>query len=356
VHGKGLYGLKQPSQPLDAGNSGTTMRLLTGILSAQNFTTTITGDHSLQKRPMDRIITPLSQMGIKIDSINGKAPLIIHGQKLKPIDYHSPIASAQVKSSILLAGLYADGETTVREPTLSRDHTERMLPCFGINVKNNNLEIKVVSSGILNSTSIDTPGDISSAAFLMVAASLVQGSSLTLHNIGTNPTRTGIIYLLKKMGTKITKLNSCVINNEPRADFLIETSSLKNVQIDKEFIPKLIDEIPILAIGATQAQGETIVRNAKELRVKETDRINAITSNLKKMGIQIQEFDDGFSIKGPQPLHGAVIESYGDHRIAMAFTIAGLIAKGETTICDSECVNISYPDFYQDLEKVIDAE
>ncbi|MBN2029897.1 3-phosphoshikimate 1-carboxyvinyltransferase [bacterium] len=355
VHGRGMRGLFPPQQALDAGNSGTTMRLLSGILAAQPFESTITGDTSLSKRPMNRIVDPLRQMHAQIDPRNGSyAPLHIHGGQLSSITYRTPVPSAQIKSAILLAGLYANGTTSVIEPSLSRDHTERMLPCFGIEVNRDCLEVSVEGPAQLQSADISVPGDISSAAFFIIAASLIGHSNLLLKNVGINPTRKGILDVLENMGGQISYQNKRESNNEPIADLLIKSSKLYGVSIEGILIPKVIDEIPLIAIAATQAKGKTMVRDAKELRVKETDRITSVATNLKKMGVKIDVFDDGFALTGPQKLHGTVIDSYGDHRIAMSFAIAGLIAEGKTTIQNAECAEISYPGFFETLEKMID--
>jgi len=353
VHGKGLYGLISPKKILNAENSGTTMRLLSGILAAQPFESTIKGDNSLKKRPMTRIIQPLTLMGAKIESNNGKAPLKIKGGKLKGIKYKSPIASAQVKSSLLLAGLYASGKTSIEEPFQSRDHTERMLSHFGVAVKKNNLKIEINGPVEFMASSINVPGDISSAAFFMVAASIVPGSKILIPGVGINPTRKSIIDVLKKMGAKIKEENKREENLEPTADITVESSQLRSIKISGAVIPGIIDEIPILAVAATQAEGETIIRNARELRFKESDRIKTVTKNLRKMGAKLEELDDGFIIPGPQKLKGAVVESFGDHRIAIAFSIAGLIAEGETTIRETECVEISFPGFFETLTKLL---
>lgn len=354
VHGRGMLGLSPSQQALDAGNSGTTMRLLSGILAAQPFESTLTGDDSLCKRPMNRIVDPLRKMHAEIDSRNGSyAPLHIRGCQLHPITYRTPVPSAQIKSAILLAGLYANGTTLVIEPFPSRDHTERMLPCFGVEVNCDHLEISVEGPAHLQFADICVPGDISSAAFFIIAASLIAHSNLLIKNVGVNPTRTGILDVLKNMGGQISCQNKQESNNEPVADLMIQNATLCGVSMDGSLIPKIIDEIPLIAIAATQAKGKTMVRDAKELRVKETDRITAVAANLRKMGVKIEVFDDGFALTGPQKLHGAVIDSYGDHRIAMSFAIAGLMAEGETTIQNAECAEISYPGFFNTLKKII---
>jgi 3-phosphoshikimate 1-carboxyvinyltransferase len=329
------------------------MRLLSGILSAQPFHSVVGGDASLSKRPMNRIIQPLSLMGADIHSKKGGfPPLQIRGTTLRPIHYVSPVASAQIKSCVLLAGLFAAGTTAVTEPQLSRDHSERMLPCFGIPVEKDGLTVSVTGPAKLRSASIDVPGDISSAAFYIIAAMLIKNSNLTLKNIGINPTRSGLIDVLKQMGAKIQKSNVSDANGEPRADLTVINNKLRGTEINSKYIPLLIDEIPILAIAAARAEGTTIIRDAKELRVKESDRIDAIGKNLKAMGVEIETFEDGFSITGPQSLKGAKIDSFGDHRIAMAFSIAGLLAEGETVIHNSECAQISYPAFFETLKKI----
>lgn len=354
IYGKGLHGLNAPSSLLDVGNSGTTLRLLTGILAGQNFNTTITGDSSIQKRPMERVITPLSQMGADITSNvkNNCAPLSIIGKPLHSIHYHSPIASAQVKSSILLAGLYADGETSVTEPYLSRNHTELMFNYFGIPtyIDNNTITIKPVPK--LMAKKISVPGDISSAAYFIAAALLVPNSELLLKNVGINPTRNGLLQICKDMGANIQLKNQSTQNGEATADLLIRTSSLTGVTVEGSIIPTLIDEIPILSILACAAKGTTIIKDAQELKVKESNRINTIVENLTKMGADITATEDGMIINGGKSLYGTTINSYHDHRIAMSFAIAALIAEGKTTISDSECITISYPDFYQQLKKV----
>lgn len=353
VHGQGLKGLKKPESILDAGNSGTTMRLLSGILAAQSFETTLTGDASLQKRPMKRIADPLSQMGADIKlADNNRPPIQINGTKLKPITYHSPVASAQVKSCVLLAGCFTKGKTTVVEPAQSRDHSERMLEAFGVSIHKEELSVSVDGPVQLKGTEIQVPGDISSAAYFLGAAILIDNSDVLLKNVNINPTRTGILEVFEKMGCQIEYRNQKVLNNEPVADLKISKQHLKGTMIEGDIIPKLIDEIPLIAIVATQAEGETIIRNAKELRVKETDRIRTIAENLNKMGVDLEIFEDGFKIYGPKTLQGANIQSFGDHRIAMSFAIAGFIAKGETVIQDAACAAISFPDFFDLLEDV----
>lgn len=354
VHGKGLHGLSKPSEMLDVGNSGTTTRLMSGILAAQPFTCSLNGDASIQKRPMKRIIEPLSQMGAHIESIrdNGCAPLKIIGQSLHGIHYHSKVASAQVKSCILFAGLYADGETSVTEPYVSRNHTELMLSYFGGNVRTEGTTATVLPEPELVGQKVIVPGDISSAAYFIAAALIVPGSELLIQNVGINPTRDGILRVCKQMGANITLVNENNVKGEPSADLLVRYSSLHGTEIGGELIPTLIDELPIIAVLASYAEGKTVIKDAQELKVKESNRIDVMVSNLSKMGVDIQATDDGMSIQGGKQLHGAVIDSNLDHRIAMSFAIAALQADGETEILGSECVNISYPGFYQDLQNI----
>lgn len=351
VHGQGLRGLKAPTDNLDCGNSGTTIRLISGILSAQPFTTILTGDESIQKRPMRRIADPLQQMGAHISSLNnnGCAPLRIEGAPLHGITYQSPVASAQVKSAILLAGLYADAPTTVIEPSLSRDHTERMLTGFGAKITTNGNEITIEPTEELYAQDIFVPGDISSAAYFMAAATLVPSSEILIHNVGINPTRDGILHIMRNMGADITILNERTESNEPVADLLIKHAPLHGTTIEGTIIPTLIDEIPILAVLAAFADGTTIIRDAAELKVKESDRIHSVATNLRNMGADVIETEDGMIINGGNQLHGATIDSYLDHRIAMSFAVAALAASGDTNILGADCVNISYPNFYKDL-------
>ena len=351
IDGVGSTGLKPASQALNAGNSGTTVRLLSGILAGQNFATTITGDDSLRKRPMKRIIEPLEKMGAIVESQQGFPPLTIHGSDLRTIEYNMPIASAQVKSCILLAGMYAKGTTTICEPAQSRDHTERMLQEFGVHLKCNNLSVSMDGPVELSGCKIFVPGDISSAAFFLVAGLVIPQSLITIYNLGLNPTRTGILHALDLMGAQL-KVEMSQSRGEPRGKVIVESQSLHSVEIAGEMIPRIIDEIPILAVAATQAQGTTIVTDAKELRVKETDRIAATCTNLRRMGVAVQEHDDGFTITGPCRLKGAEVDSFGDHRIAMAFAIAALLAEGETKIKNADCVDISYPEFFKVLDSL----
>lgn len=346
VHGNGLYGLSEPDDILDCGNSGTTMRLLAGLLSGQDFFSILSGDLSLRKRPMERIIEPLHRMGAEFTARSGKcAPLSIKGGHLKSISYELPVASAQVKSSILLAGLYAKGKTEVVEPKRTRDHTERMLRLFGADIKRKGSRSILKPGKKLEAQELAIPGDISSAAFFLVLASIAHDAFITLKNVGINPTRTGIIDVLKKMGANISIVNSREVSNEPVADLVVASSELKGVNICGDMVPRLIDELPILAVAATQAKGKTVVRDAVELRFKETDRITAIVEGLGKMGAKIREQEDGFEVEGPTRLLGFPCSPYGDHRIAMALTVAGLIASGQTIIFNAECIHISFPEF-----------
>jgi 3-phosphoshikimate 1-carboxyvinyltransferase len=352
VKGNGLHGLKRPDSILDCGNSGTTTRLVSGILSAQNFTSVLTGDKSIQKRPMNRIITPLSLMGANIESNDGFAPLTITGSNLHGIEYNSPVASAQVKSSILLAGLYADSKTTVTEPAKSRDHTELMLRKFGADLTTNKTAVTINPAKELFACDIDVPSDISSAAFFMAAAILVPGSELILENVGINPTRDGIIKVLKSMGADIEIINSSN-TFEPVADIKVCYSKLHSTTISGELIPTLIDELPLLAAVASMAEGITIIRDAQELKVKESNRIKVMCEELSKLGVKVLETDDGMEITGTDKLCGnVIIDTHDDHRIAMTFAILNLISDGEIKLNNSKCVEISYPEFFIDLKKV----
>ncbi|MDK2808895.1 MAG: 3-phosphoshikimate 1-carboxyvinyltransferase [Clostridiales bacterium] len=355
IHGRGLHGLMPPSELLDVGNSGTTTRLLSGILAGQSFPSTLNGDASIQKRPMGRIITPLRLMGANIQSEkdSGLTPLHILPAILHAIEYRSPVASAQVKSSILLAGLYAEGITKVWEPARSRNHTELMLSYFGCDVQTEGTCASVTPPKELYARAVNVPGDISSAAYFMAAAALVPNSEVLVKNVGINPTRDGMIRVMQAMGAKLTLVNVHKDGSEPVADILVSSSNLLGTTIDGDLIPTLIDEIPILAILATQAKGQTIIKDAKELKVKESNRIDVMVDNLTKMGADIIATEDGMIINGGSPLHGAVIDTKLDHRIAMSFAIAALIAEGETSLLHADCVDISYPGFYQDLTSLI---
>ena len=354
VHGKGMHGLTAPSGTLDCGNSGTTTRLISGILAPQNFDVTLTGDESIQKRPMKRIIEPLSMMGADIKSIRGNdcAPLKICGMPLAGIHYTSKVASAQVKSAILLAGLYADGLTTVTEPQVSRNHTELMLKFFGAELESKETSVTIWPATELFGNRIDVPGDISSSVYFVAAGLILPNSEVLIKNVGINPTRAGLIKVCEAMGADLTLLNENHGNAEPTADLLVRTSSLKACTIEGDIIPTLIDELPTIAMMACFAEGTTVIRDAAELKVKESNRIAIMVENLRAMGADVEETEDGMIIHGGKPLHGAVIDSHKDHRIAMTFAVAALAAEGETEIHDADCVNISYPAFYEELERL----
>lgn len=355
VHGKGLHGLAESATELDTGNSGTTTRLISGILAGQPFETILNGDASIQTRPMKRIIDPLTQMGASIASIrgNGCAPLRILGRSLKGIHYHSPVASAQVKSSILLAGLYADAPTSVTEPFLSRNHSEIMLHYFGADVHTDGCTATITPEPHLTGQKVQVPGDISSAAYFLAAGLIVPDSEILIRNVGINPTRDGILRVFHEMRGNITLLNVNHDNGEPTADLLVKYGDLHGVTIGGSIIPTLIDEIPIIAVLACFASGTTVIRDAQELKVKESNRIDVMVKNLSAMGAHIHATDDGMIIEGGHPLHGAAIDSRLDHRIAMSFAIAALMSDGETDISGADCVKISYPGFYEDLERLV---
>lgn len=357
IYGKGLHGLLAPSGVLDTGNSGTTTRLICGILAGQDFQTELNGDASIQSRPMRRIMDPLSQMGAKIESLRGNdcAPLRIHGTKLHGIHYHSKVASAQVKSCILLAGLYADGPVSVTEPSLSRNHSEILLRHFGASVSGEGTTAVIQPEPKLLAQEIQVPGDISSAAYFIAAGLLVPGSEILIRNVGINPTRDGLLKVCKEMGADITLLQEDHRSGEPVADLLVRHSSLHGVTVEGALIPTLIDELPVVAALACFAQGKTVIRDAQELKVKESNRIDVMTENLRAMGARITATEDGMIIEGGAPLHGAVIDSHLDHRIAMTFAVTALGAEGETTIKDADCVRISYPEFYKELERLCGA-
>lgn len=354
IHGRGLHGLKRPKNTLDTGNSGTTTRLMSGILAGQNFDCTINGDVSIQSRPMKRIITPLSLMGASIESVRGNdcAPLKITGQRLHGIHYDSPVSSAQVKSAILLAGLYAEGETSVTEPVLSRNHTELMLGACGGDISSEGTTATLHPVKRLEAQKIIVPGDISSAAYFMAAGLIVPGSEICIENVGINPTRDGMIRVCQAMGGNIALENIREICGEPVADIIVRHSSLHGTVVEGDIIPALIDELPIIAVMAAFAEGQTIIRDAAELRVKESDRISVMAENLSVMGVDITPTTDGMIINGGRTPRGARIQSHMDHRIAMSFAVAALASDGETDIIGSDCVNISYPTFYQDLFKL----
>lgn len=361
VHGKGLHGLSAPDHILDVGNSGTTTRLLSGILAGQPFDSKLSGDESLNSRPMKRIMTPLTQMGANISSIlrNDCAPLYITPGRLHGIHYDSPVASAQVKSCVLLAGLYAEGETSVTEPSLSRNHTELMLKEFGTDIRST-FEIgstrataSIRPGNELYGQKLTVPGDISSAAYFIAAGLIVPDSEILIQGVGINPTRAGILKVCEDMGGDITLLNERTEGGEKIADILVRTSQLHGIRIEGDIIPTLIDEIPIIAVMAAAAEGTTVIKDAAELKVKETDRIETVTDNLKAMGCKVTATDDGMIITGGTPLKGANIHTLLDHRIAMAFSIAALIAEGNTKILDSKCIEVSYPDFYDTFEQLL---
>lgn len=359
VFGRGLRELTAPAGILDCGNSGTTTRLLSGVLAAQHFNSVLSGDASIQRRPMKRIMIPLRAMGADITSVSGNdcAPLSVHGKQLYGIHFNSPIASAQVKSAVLLAGLYASGQTTVTEPALSRDHTERMLRSFGAKVLTGNFEdrpsVTVTETQNLYGTEISVPGDISSAAFFLVGASIVPGSEVVLRNVGINPTRDGVISALRAMGAKIEVLDVRNEDSEPAADLLVRYAPLHGTEIGGELIPRLIDELPVLAAAAAVAEGRTVIRDAAELKVKESNRIRTMAEGLSRLGAKVEETEDGLIIDGGAALHGGAVESYSDHRIAMSFAILSLVTDGEVRISDPDCVNISAPTFYEDLKSLL---
>ena len=357
VHGKGLYGLQKPDSVIDCGNSGTTTRILSGILSGQDFETTLTGDESIRKRPMKRVIDPLTSMGAAIRSVNdnGCAPLEIRPSKLKGTHITTKVASAQVKSAVILAGLYADGETSLTEPSLSRNHTELMLRAFGADLTAGSFEAPttIITPGqTLHGQKITVPGDISSAAYFIGAALITPNSEVLVKNVGINPTRDGLIRVFKAMNADMELLNVREAAGEKVADILVRTSDLKAVEIGGDIIPTLIDELPLIAVVATQADGTTIIKDAAELKVKESNRIDLTVNNLKAMGADIEATDDGMIIRGKTELHHAKIETKKDHRIAMSFSVAALINSDvqPTEILDAGCVNISYPEFYRDLD------
>lgn len=350
IHGKGLHGLRPSKELLDVGNSGTTIRLISGILSGQPFASVLDGDASIRRRPMKRIIAPLREMGANLTgSGNECAPLKIDPAALHGVHYISPVASAQVKSCVLLAGLYADSQTSVTEPYVSRNHTEQMLSAFGAQVSSQGTTATICPEPVLTGQNIDVPGDISSAAYFIAAALLVPNSEVLIHNVGVNPTRGGILRAAQAMHAKIIRLNEHTVSGEPVCDLLVTSSNLTGTVIEGSLIPALIDEIPVLAVMAAFANGTTVIRDAAELKVKESNRIDTVVTNLQKMGADVTATNDGMVIHGGKPLHNAVIDPHADHRIAMAFAVAGLCAEGGVEIENAECVSISYPEFYQDL-------
>ncbi len=362
IHGKGLHGLKKPAHTIDAGNSGTTARLLAGILAGQPFETILDGDPSLRKRPMNRIITPLSQMGANIQPVNDNGgsefnqgntlPLSISGGNLKGIEYTLPVASAQVKSAIIFASLTADSPTIINQPALSRDHTEIMLTHFGGRVETDQLTLTSYPISELYGKELRIPGDISSAAFIITAALLVPGSRILMKNVGINPTRTGILEVFQQMGADIVLENQNNSQGEPTANILASYSNLRGTEISGSIIPRLIDEIPIIALAATQAHGTTIIRDAAELKVKESNRIDIVVRTLRDFGAEIEATEDGMIIEGPTPLTGCTVTSEMDHRIAMMAAIAGLIAQGRTILTDGQWVDVSFPGFFHLLERL----
>lgn len=354
IHGKGLHGLAEPGDVIDCGNSGTTIRLITGLLAGQSFFSVVTGDQYLRKRPMKRVVEPLTRMGARILGRNQGTlvPLAISGGALNAVGYESPVSSAQVKSAIMLAGLYADGETSVREPSLSRDHSERMFRLFGasLDIFNNGVTVK---GGVeLQGQDIAVPGDISSATFFIVAALITPGSELLIRNVGVNPTRTGAIDILRSMGGNIELLDEREVSGEPVADILVRSSRLKGCSIAGSVVPRAIDEFPAICVAAACAEGTTTIRDARELRVKETDRISAMATNLRALGVIVDECDDGMTVTGVEYLSGGSVESFGDHRIAMSLSVAALVSKDGITISDTECVATSFPTFFPLLEQV----
>jgi len=351
INGVGIHGLKKPFKTVDAGNSGTTARLLMGLLSGQEFISGLTGDKYLRKRPMRRVVDPLKLMGADITGENNadNLPLIINGRKLKSIKYRLPVASAQVKSAIILAGLFANGETEIIEPQKTRDHTERMLNHLGSHLRTDDRSIFVSPVEKLNPSNLNIPSDISSAAFFIVAALINEGSEIILKNVGLNTARTGILEILKRMGGSIEIQDKKIECGEDVGDLVVKSSDLKGIEINGEDIPRAIDELPIIAAAACFAEGRTVITDAKELRVKETDRIKAVVSEFSKLGADITELEDGMTINGSQQLKGNICDSWGDHRIAMSLAIAATLSSGETTINNSECVNISYPEFFDTL-------
>ena len=354
VHGKGLHGLTKPDKTLDVGNSGTTTRLISGILSGQDFDATLSGDESLNSRPRKRIMTPLNAMGANITSVhnNGCAPLSIKGSKIKAFHYDSPVASAQVKSAVLLAGLYGDGPTSVTEPAVSRNHTELMLQSFGVDVRCEGKTATVYPPETMTGQDIVVPGDISSAAYFIVAGLITPDSQITMKHVGINPTRDGIIKVCQAMGADIILSNIQDDNGEPTADITVKSSKLHGTVIGGDLIPTLIDELPIIAVLACFAEGETVIKNAEELKVKESNRIDLMVNNLVRMGADAIATEDGMIIHGGKPLHGISINCKYDHRIAMTFSIAGINADGETVIEDAQCVDVSYPTFYDTLKQL----
>lgn len=353
IHGRGLDGLRQAAGMLDAGNSGSTMRMLSGILAAQPFVTRIGGDESLSRRPMDRIIQPLAQMGATIEARENRfPPLTIRGRRLQPIEYTLPVASAQVKSCVLLAGLYADGKTTVHEAVRTRDHTELALQEFGADVDVRGRSVTLAGRARLHGCELRVPGDLSSAAFFLVAALIVRESALTVYNVGLNPTRTALLDFLAGMGAQLKVLDVRASGGELAGDVQVQKSPIRGGLLEKAQTAALIDEIPVLAVLGAASQEGLIVRDAAELRVKETDRIATIAENFRRMGLRIQVHADGFEVPGGQAFHAAELDSFGDHRIAMAFSVAALIADGPCTLEGAEAARVSFPEFFDTLQRV----
>lgn len=352
IAGNGLRGLKKPKGPLYLGNSGTTMRLILGILAGQPFECKLTGDESLSLRPMSRVTHPLRRMGARIEGKGNAefAPLVIKGGKLMPMSYQMPVPSAQVKSSILFAGLYADGTTCVEEKFKSRDHTERMLKLFGADITADGLSVSLKGGPALSAKDIEVPGDISSASFFIVGASLLKGSHIEMKSVLYNPTRVGVLDVLKEMGANIEIKNENQEGLEPTCDISVTAGRLRGIEIKEEAIPSVIDEIPIIMVAASLAKGKTVIRGAGELRVKETDRLNSVTTNLLRMKANVKIEDDNVIIKGADGLYGAELESFGDHRTAMSMVIAGLAAEVVSTISDTECISTSFPGFFSALK------
>jgi 3-phosphoshikimate 1-carboxyvinyltransferase len=352
IHGKGLHGLQAPAGALNCERSGTTMRLLAGILVGQPFRSTLTGDSQLLRRPMRRVVDPLRQMGADVQDNAGTAPLDIIGRRLVGCDHTLAVASAQVKSAVLLAGLYASGSTTVQQPGPARDHTERLLAAMGAPIRSSDLTVILEQTSSLRPLALGVPGDLSSAAFLVVASCLVPNSEITVENVGVNPTRTGFLDVLREMNADIALTEETQDGPEPSADLTARHSELTGTRVGGTTVVRMIDEFPILAVAATQAAGETVVRDAAELRVKESDRIASVVEELSKMGGDIQARSDGFVVRGPTPLSGTAVNSHGDHRLAMALAVAGLIAEGETIVHGAECIADSFPDFVPALREL----
>ncbi|WP_138416981.1 3-phosphoshikimate 1-carboxyvinyltransferase [Aquibacillus sediminis] len=355
IEGKGIDGLQEPTEPINLGNSGTTARLLLGVLAGLPFHFSLFGDASLTKRPMDRVAIPLREMGATIDGReNGsKLPMSVRGGQLSSITFHPPVKSAQVKSGVLLAGLLADGVTEVVEKVATRDHTENMLQAFGGKISKQEETIRIEGGQRLQAIDMQVPGDISSAAFFLVAASLVKDSQVTIENVGLNPTRTGIIDVLKQMGADIVVIEEKAIGGEPVGTITVKQTPLRGITIDGEIIPRIIDELPIIALLATQASGKTIIRDAEELRYKESDRIASVVDTLHALGAKVEATEDGMIIEGNSSLTGAELDSHGDHRIGMMIAVASLIASDDIVLHNPDCIAISYPSFFEDLQKII---